>query len=57
MFANSAERVLQGQGTELVHQVLRAPLAVAMYAEKDPRVREFFYDLFRAGQDPASLFN
>lgn len=44
-------------GTGQVRQLLRASFAVAMYAEKDPQVREFFYTLFYTGQSPVVLIN
>lgn len=55
IFASFSDRILQEVGKEQVRQVLRASLAVATYGKKDPRVRKFFYTLFRAGQSSVAL--
>lgn len=49
MFGNILDLNLEETGTEHVCQLLRAFLAFATYAEKDPRVREFLYTLSRSG--------
>lgn len=57
MFASIPDNNLQKTGAEQVRQILRGSLAVATYAEDDPRVREFFYIFFYTGQSFAALVN
>lgn len=54
MFASFPDPNCQEIGTKQMQQILRASPAVAMYAEKNPRVCEYFYTVFCAGKSPVA---
>lgn len=49
MFASLPDSNLREIGTEQIWLIPPASLTDATYIEEDPRVREFFYNLFGAG--------
>lgn len=57
IFASVPDPIHQEIGTEQVYLFLREFLALATYAEKAPRVREFLYTIHCSGQRPVDLID